>query len=124
MCAVLGCLLFALMVALLPVWPMALMLFFSVIAMGYLGYVFFNLPERIFLEVWEGQIKVNRILSSKHDLVVIKDIKHLQHLGHRMRFIMADASTFSLHLNYLSNEDIKRLFIFFKFVPSGAKKML
>ena len=122
--AVLAFMLFTLAAALLPVWPAALLAFICVLGLVYLGFRFFSLPEKIFIEVWDGKLKINRALTNGHDLVVIKDIKHMQHLGHQLRFIMSDVTVFTLSLNYLNPEDIKRLFIFLKFVPSAARKMI
>lgn len=82
------------------------------------------MPEKVFIELWEGQLKYYLPIQRKAILVTIAEIKHVQHLGHRLQFIMSDASVYALHLNYLSDEDIRRLLVFLKFTPSKARKLI
>lgn len=124
LCAMLGCVFFILAIALWDFFLAALFCLSITGGLAYMGYTFFSQPEKIFIEVWEGQLRYYPVFSRQPVTLVLKDVKHLQHLGHQLRFILADATVVALHLNYLNAEDIKKLLVFLKYVPSSAKKLI
>lgn len=123
-CAVLAVMFFFLFVALLKFWLVALLVLLVVGLFAVLAYKLYQLPERRYIEIWDGSFTISGVFRQKVTTFNLSDVRHTQHLGHQLRFIFSDARVTYVHLNFLSSEDIKKLLLFLKYVPSSGKKMI
>ncbi len=121
---VLSCVFFCFSIAVFRVWLLALLGLVLTAWFGLWAYRLFFQPEKVYIEIGEGSLTYTEPFKRKVQTVLLKDIKHLQHLKHHLRLIMGDSDIKLISLNYLSEEDIKKLMLFIKYAPQITNKVL
>lgn len=121
---VLSCVFFCFSIAIFRVWLLALLGLGLTVWFALWAYRLFFQPEKVYIEIGEGSLTYTEPFKRKVQTVLLKDIKHLQHLKHHLRLIMGDSDIKLIPLNYLSEEDIKKLMLFIKYAPQITNKVL